>query len=93
MPGKLPDQTLECYSGRLECREPAPTTGLGFRAIQKIATIHASSLDLDQNQILPTLISLTHETEVHLGMSVQSQKGSKCRWHNHRSIRRVSIIT
>ena len=41
MPGKLPDQILECYSGRLECREPAPTTGLGFRAIQKIATIHA----------------------------------------------------
>jgi hypothetical protein len=69
------------------------TSHLGFRPIQKIATIHASSLDLDQNQILPTLISLTHETEVHLGMSVQSQKGSKCRWHNHRSIRRVSIIT
>jgi hypothetical protein len=33
-----PDQTLERHSGRLECREAAP-----FQAIQKIATIQASS--------------------------------------------------
>jgi hypothetical protein len=28
--GKRPDQFRERYSGRLEYREPAPTSGLGF---------------------------------------------------------------
>ncbi len=43
VPGKWPDQILERHSGRLECGEPALTSGLGFQAIQKIATIQASS--------------------------------------------------
>jgi hypothetical protein len=39
VPGEWPDQILERHSGRLECREPAPTSGLGFQAIQKIARL------------------------------------------------------
>jgi hypothetical protein len=34
---------LERHSARLECREPAPISGLGFQAIQNIATIQASA--------------------------------------------------
>jgi len=42
-PLRMARSILERHSGRLECREPASTSGLGFYAIQNIATIQASS--------------------------------------------------